>query len=132
MKKETKLVSALTMIPILLYLKFIYECPLILFFGVACPGCGMTRAFFSLMKLDYEKAFKYHPLFPLVIVIVMVGFFVYIGKIKMNRKTRERLLFAISAVFIIVYLYRFINGSDIVKFYPNDTIWYRLYELIKK
>ena len=31
--------------------------------GIACPTCGMTRAYLSLLKLDLKSAFYYHPLF---------------------------------------------------------------------
>ena len=32
------------------------------FFGIPCPGCGLTRAFQSLLSGDLRKAFYYHPL----------------------------------------------------------------------
>ncbi len=31
--------------------------------GVYCPSCGMTRAFVSLMHLDFKTAFMYNPMF---------------------------------------------------------------------
>ncbi len=33
------------------------------FFGIPCPGCGMSHAYFSLLKLDFAAAFSYHPMF---------------------------------------------------------------------
>ncbi len=42
--------------------------------GIPCPGCGLTRAFFSLFKGDPASAFFYHPLFlmaPLVAAVVI-------------------------------------------------------------
>lgn len=35
-------------------------------FGVQCPSCGATRAFFSLLHFDFKKAFLYNPVFTLV------------------------------------------------------------------
>ncbi len=32
-------------------------------FGIACPGCGMTRALLAVLRLDIEAAFRYHPMF---------------------------------------------------------------------
>lgn len=45
-----------------------YRCPFKLFLHVECPGCGMTRAMISVLKLDFRQAFEYHPLFPIVIL----------------------------------------------------------------
>lgn len=45
-----------------------YRCPFKLFLHVECPGCGMTRAMISVLKLDFRQAFTYHPLFPIVIL----------------------------------------------------------------
>ena len=45
-----------------------YRCPFKLFLHVECPGCGMTRAIISVLKLDFRQAFEYHPLFPIVIL----------------------------------------------------------------
>lgn len=33
------------------------------FFGVACPGCGMTRAMIAALQLHLKEAFQYHPMF---------------------------------------------------------------------
>lgn len=30
-------------------------------FGIACPACGMTRAYTSLLRLDFSAAFYYNP-----------------------------------------------------------------------
>lgn len=30
--------------------------------GFACPGCGMTRAVLSILKLDFSGAFREHPM----------------------------------------------------------------------
>lgn len=31
--------------------------------GINCPFCGMTRAHFAALRLDFGAAFSYHPLF---------------------------------------------------------------------
>jgi hypothetical protein len=33
------------------------------FFGIICPGCGMTRALLAALRLDFGTAFSYHPMF---------------------------------------------------------------------
>ena len=31
-------------------------------FGIPCPGCGMTRALFSVLRGDFSAAFSFHPM----------------------------------------------------------------------
>ena len=38
-------------------------CPFRWATGVPCPGCGMTRAYLALARLDFRAAAAYHPLF---------------------------------------------------------------------
>ena len=38
-------------------------CPILFMTGISCAGCGMTRAWLSLFRLDFGAAFYYHPLF---------------------------------------------------------------------
>jgi hypothetical protein len=39
-------------------------------FGIDCPGCGMTRAFFSLLKGDLMGSLAYNPgLIPFIMTI---------------------------------------------------------------
>lgn len=65
--------------------------------GLPCPSCGMTRAFLSLGRLDFMKAFQNHPLFLLVPVL----FYSYF-------KGNQKLLIAICLLFIIVWIIRMI------------------------
>lgn len=38
------------------------ECLFRQFFGVICPGCGMSRALIACSRLDFAAAFRYHPM----------------------------------------------------------------------
>lgn len=47
-------------------LSVFYQCPFYTLSGIPCAGCGMTRAFFALIRLDFASAFYWHPgVFPL-------------------------------------------------------------------
>ena len=48
-------------------------CPFALITGMACPGCGMTRAASSLIRGDLTTALGYHPLVPLIAVLAIGG-----------------------------------------------------------
>ncbi|MDQ0555672.1 DUF2752 domain-containing protein [Paraclostridium ghonii] len=37
-------------------------------FGVKCFGCGMTRAFFNLSRLNIQKSLNYNPMIVLIII----------------------------------------------------------------
>ncbi len=40
--------------------------------GVACPGCGMTRAVAALLHGDLSNMWELHPLAPVVVIEVLV------------------------------------------------------------
>ena len=68
--------------------------------GLYCPGCGLTRMLYSIIKLDFNKAFHYNQLL-----------FV---------------LFPFALFFIINYIYSLIyNKQPLIKKIP-DYIWYIL------
>ena len=68
-------------------------------------------------------AFRYHPLFflpPVVLVVILL-------KSKINIKVYKIFMFTIVAAFVIVYMYRMIWGEgDIVVFKPKDSIIWRI------
>ncbi len=41
---------------------FLTGCPFYKLTGIPCPGCGMSRAFWHILKLDFATAWYYHPL----------------------------------------------------------------------
>lgn len=48
-------------------------CPFNKLTGLLCPGCGITRCLFSIINLDFKKAFYYNQL-----VFVFLPFFIFI------------------------------------------------------
>ena len=51
---------------------FVFDttCIVKLIFGIPCPGCGLTRAWISVFRLDFYAAFRYHPLFWTVPIVI--------------------------------------------------------------
>ena len=45
--------------------------------GLYCPGCGMTRATFSLLQFDFYKAIRYNAFS--IIIIPLVGLYIIGG-----------------------------------------------------
>lgn len=44
--------------------------------GFYCPGCGITRMIFALMKFDIPKAFRYNQLL-FILLPFLIAYFVY-------------------------------------------------------
>lgn len=40
--------------------------------GFYCPGCGVTRMLFALLKLDFYQAFRYNPFVFLLIIFYLL------------------------------------------------------------
>lgn len=118
------MIGVLVVIALLVF----YRCPLRLFMGIPCPGCGMTRAFWSLLHFRIGEAFHNHPLFPVVIVVAGYYFLEKWGKIRFSQKTKQCFLILFSILFVIVYLIRLWHGSDVVRFCPEEGVLYRFYQ----
>lgn len=124
----TKIIATLLFIGVALLI--FYKCPFEYIIGISCPGCGMTRALLSCLKLDFKAAFYYHPLFPLVIVLMIV-YFLYLFKIvKLSKKTINLIIWTSSVIFIIVYFIRMFSGSDIVNIHIEQSVIGKIFNFI--
>lgn len=104
-------------------------CPIKFITGVSCPGCGMTRAYLSLLRLDFKSAYYYHPLF----VLPALGLILYIFRDKFSKKFLSRLEIFFVLVFLIVYVFRMMDPNDtIVVFRPNESIFYKIFNFLKE
>ena len=83
-------------------------CPMQLFFGLPCPGCGLTRAAFLLLRGQVKAAFFMHPfLFVWILVAVYWAFFRYvIGK---SAKGFLQLVSVVCILMVCFYIYRMIR-----------------------
>ena len=49
-------------------------CPFRICTGNACPGCGLSRSVFSLLKGDVVESWRYHPLLvPLAAQVILIA-----------------------------------------------------------
>lgn len=104
-------------------------CPIKFATGISCLGCGMTRAWVSVLKLDFAAAFYYHPLF----MIPPIAIIVYFVKSKINIKIYKIIMLTMVIAFITIYMYRLIfTDGDIVVFEPQNNIIFRLLEHERK
>ena len=74
------------------YEGFSIPCPFHLVTGYLCPGCGITRAFFALLELDFHKALTYNLLIVFYAPFILAYFiyndylFIYDKRDKIIRK----------------------------------------------
>ena len=90
-----------------------WGCPVQHFTGVPCPGCGLSRALFALLRLDFAAAFRYHPM---IYVLPPVALYTLFGKKPLlGSKTCERvLLWGTMALWAAVWLARLILHDPLV------------------
>ena len=127
-KRRLNRIEVITSVAAVVVLYVILEsfgvtCPIKYITGISCAGCGMSRAWISLLHFNIHDAFMYHPLFFLPPVVVIVMLF----KSKINIKFYKIFMFTMSGAFVIVYFYRmFIGTGDIVVFEPQNNILFRI------
>lgn len=79
------------------------ECPFYKITGLFCPGCGITRCIFSIIKLDFKSAFNYN-----MLVFILLPFFI-IYYIYTN------------------YTYIYNKGNKLIRNIPNYVIYILLF-----
>lgn len=76
MKKNIKecliLITFFLITLILYYLNIPIPCLFHKITGLKCPGCGITRMFVSLLKLDIITAFNYNPLCFIYLILAIL------------------------------------------------------------
>lgn len=104
-------------------------CPIKALTGISCPGCGMTRAWISLLRLNPRRAFYYHPLFPLPAFVLMA----YLYPNIVSYKSKKIGLGIIIGLFFIVYIWRMADPNNtIVVFRPDQSLLYQAYQILNK
>lgn len=74
--------------------------------GVICPGCGMSRAWLALLRLDLRAAFSYHPMFWSVPLLAL--FILYDGHLLSNKRANNIFLILLLVGFAFCYIIRLI------------------------
>lgn len=85
-------------------------CPIAYFFGVPCPGCGMTRASFALLRGDFRLAAQYNAtiyLWALYGVLWLIDRYVIAKKGRLSMV----LLIIVCLITLVYYGYRIYTGT---------------------
>lgn len=85
-------------------------CPFAMAFGIPCPGCGLSRAAFALLRGDVHAALAVHPLSPIALPAAL-ALALHVTSARPTVPSRERAVVALSAVLLVllvaVWLARF-------------------------
>lgn len=81
-----------------------------------CPGCGVTRLLFSLLKLDFYQAFRYNPL----IFVVLICYVIYkLINLKYHFKLPK---YTVYIVLLVVILFGVLRNIDTFSFLKPTRI----------
>ncbi|MBR5498303.1 MAG: DUF2752 domain-containing protein [Clostridia bacterium] len=102
-------------------------CPVRWLTGICCPSCGMSRAAFSLLRLDFSSAVYYHPL----VFCLPAGAVVYFFRKHMPAKLIPILFWLFIAALTVVYVIRISSGHEVVYADFSAGIIYKIFIFIK-
>ena len=105
-----------------------YKIPCIInsIFGIYCPGCGITRMFLSIIKLDFYQAFRYNPIaFLLLPFVIFYGYLELKTKIfnKKNFLNSEKYKFVWIVLGIILIVYGILRNTGPFKFLAPTKLY---------
>jgi hypothetical protein len=82
-----------------------------LLFNISCPGCGMTRAWVSVLRLDIAEAFRLNPMF--WSVPILCALYLFDGKIFKHRWLNYAVTIGILAGFFACWIVRLVMGWQV-------------------
>ena len=93
-------------------------CPIRFFTGICCPGCGMTRALYYFLKLDFATAFQMHPLIFIMPLVALI----YIFRKNFPPKLLKILTILFFVLLGVTYILRLLSGSPVVYIKPESGL----------
>lgn len=114
------------------FILFWYRCPIKYLSGISCPGCGMTRALFACLRFRFADALRYHPLIVLLPAAAAVCCLELTGIHHFAKRTRNIMLWSVSALFVAVYIIRLCAGSEIVTAHPSAGLAARIVQWVRE
>lgn len=103
---------------------FYSSCVWVIVTGFPCPGCGLTRAGFALLRGDFIRAYEIHP-FIYGIVVLFFAFCFYRYILKRSQKVFVKWAIVLIIAMIAFYVYRMIcefPGEPPMAYYQYNLI----------
>lgn len=112
-------------------------CPILIFFGIPCGGCGMTRAIWFILTGQFERGMQLNPAAPIWIGILL---YVVLLRYSLGKSMKRIYLYLGTAVGIslVIYLYRMVTlfpGNPPLVFHKKcimEQIFPGYMEMLKK
>lgn len=102
-------------------------CPLRTVFGLSCPGCGMSRAWWELFAGDLHGALQYHPLFWLPVPALLLFLFRY----RIPPRIFTGCMIFLLLLLLAVYGIRMADPADeVVRFCPGSGSFFRIFRAV--
>lgn len=128
MKQKISAFITITAVYVVLHILNI-GCPIKFITGISCAGCGMTRAWLSVLELNFLQAFHFHPLFWTVPVIS----FVYLVRKRISNRTLRFVKGITIILFTTVYIMRMLNPEDtVVEINIYKSVVWHILERVRK
>ena len=102
-------------------------CPLRTLFGLSCPGCGMSRAWWELLSGDLPGALRYHPLFWLPVPALLLLLF----RDRIPPRIFTGCMIFLLILLLAVYGVRMADPADqVVRFRPESGMFFRVFHTL--
>ena len=98
-------------------------CPFKLILGIPCPGCGLTRAFISLLKGNLILSLQYNPLLILAFIFIFIFFFKDLklpGYLANNKLVLLSLLIVVISTYFLRMIFNY--GVEPITFEENSIV----------
>ena len=99
-------------------------CPVMNLTGYPCPGCGITRALFRVLHLDFIGAWKMHPfIYPIIFLAVWFCYDRYITGKNMKNWFWAVVIVAIAMIIYYVWrMYMYFPGESPMSYYNGSVL----------
>lgn len=104
--KDKLITAGIFAVVLLGYLIIKPTCPFLWLFHIPCLGCGMTRAWFRVLELDFMGAFQMHAMFWSVPLLGL--YYLYDWKLFRNRWVDGTVLVLLGLGFVANWVFHLI------------------------
>lgn len=100
------------------------SCPFVMITGFPCPGCGLSRAGFALLRGEFSQAWYFNP-FIYGISLLVIVFLIRRYLLHKEAKSLQKWLILLLAGMLVFYIYRMLRyfpGDPPMSYYPGNLL----------